>query len=248
MARTGSTAGSGSPMRPTRPIRYAWGRVGAGAGLRRRCLRQLAGSRRPGRPDAERRDGRACLGQSRPVPLPHLARKPRLPRGLLRALHGRRRRDRPLCLRWDALRRVRHRVAGRHLERRLAPRCRHVRWPRAAPVPRWPTGRRADGRAAAYRLRPDVRAHRLRPVRRRLRTPLPRRHRPRAAVVRTPVAGGRRQGRRRLLGTARRRTATRRRSGKGDPGRLDDAGLHGRRRGPASCDSCTRPPRRSDAP
>ena len=137
---------------------------------------------------------------------------------------GRRRRDRAVCLRWDALRRVGHRVAGRHLERRLAPRCRHVRWPRAAPVPRWPTGRRADGRAAAYRLRPDVRAHRLRPVRRRLRTQLPRRHGPRAAVVRTPVAGGRRQGRRRLLGTARRRTATRRRSGKGDPGRLDDAG------------------------
>ena len=36
---------------------------------------------------------------------------------------------------------------------------------------------------------------RLRPVRRRLRTQLPRRHRPRAAVVRGPVAAGSRQGR-----------------------------------------------------
>ena len=169
------------------PVRIA-GRVRAGAGLRRQCLGQLAGSRRPGGPDAERRDGRACPGQSRPVPLPHLARKPRLHRGLLRALHGRRRRDRPLRLRWDSLRRVRHR-AGR-------PTSGTARWHHVAGT--------FDGRALrlfldgqpvgepmAAPLHIDyaqtVRAHHLRPVRRRMRTRLPRRHRPRAAVVRSPV-------------------------------------------------------------
>ena len=44
MARTGSTASWDSPLRPTRLIRCASGRVGAGGGLRRRCLCHLAGA------------------------------------------------------------------------------------------------------------------------------------------------------------------------------------------------------------